>query len=133
MSSIVFEGIFALFAAIGAATLVWLIIGIFIRPNDCKGICAYTVVAARDENTDLKKVVNSLLWQRDMLPEEREIILCGNISEEMHNELLHAAWGRAKLCVLACEDVGDYLKKQMAENAAGDMDEAGSNNVGGNC
>ncbi len=133
MSSIVFEGIFALFAAIGTATLVWLVVGIFIRPENCKGIYTYTVVVARDENQNLKKVVNSLLWQRDMLPEEREIIFCGDISDKVRDELEHVAGGRAEICVLACEEVGNYLKKQMAENAAGDMDEAGSNNVGRNC
>ena len=133
MSSIVFEGIFALFAAIGAATLVWLVIGIFIQPENCKGIHVYTVVAVRDGERNLKKVVNSLLWQRDMLPEEREIILCGDISDKVKDELVHVTGSRAEISVLACEEVGNYLKKQMSENAAGDIDEDGNNNVGGNC
>ncbi len=133
MSRIVVEGVFALFAAIGAATFVWLVIGIFIRPQDCKGIYAYTVVTVRGGSECLKKVVNSLLWRQDMLPEEREIIICGDISDKVRGELEYAAGNRAKLSVLKCEEIGGYLEGQMAKNSAGDMNEAGSYNVGGDC
>ena len=133
MVSIVFEGIFALFAAVGAATLVWMIIGIFIRPESCKGIYTYTVVAATGEEENLTKVVKSLLWRQDMLPEEREIILCGTVPGEVYDELKREAKQRAELTVLEYAEIGEYLKKQIAGNAARDTNEAGSYKAGGTC
>lgn len=133
MLRVIFDGLFALFAAVGAATFIWLVIGIFIRPQDCKGVCVYTVISTYGESESLKKVVTSLLWQRDMMPDEREIIICGDISDKVRNELEYEAGHRAKISVLKCKEIGAYLERQMVKNSAEDINEAGSYNVGGNC
>ena len=92
-----------------------------------------SALAATGEEENLTKVVKSLLWRQDMLPEEREIILCGTVPGEVYDELKREARQRAELTVLEYAEIGEYLKKQIAGNAARDTNEEGSYKAGGNC
>ena len=121
------EGFFALFAAIGAVTVMWMIIGACIRPKSCEGVRAYTLVTAK--NCDVTRVLRSLFWRQDMLPEEGEVILCGDFDVKTREEAVRMGRRCAKFTVLSLSDLAGYLEKQFG--SAGDTDGKGNDTAGG--
>jgi len=114
MLNVIVEGLFALFAAVGVATVVWIVIGIFIGPDGCEGASTYTVIKAEGSDKNVEKAVKSLLWWQDMMPEEREIIVCGDIGSETRERLEFIEKQHYRLTVLDSMDLGEYLKKRMS-------------------
>ncbi len=131
MITTIIDGIFAMLAAIGTVTIVWMIIGIFVRTDKCKGVKVYTVIVGCDDN-NAYGVLDSLRWRQDMLPEEREVIVCGDVDLDKYA----CDAGRRKQCeritVLSVDRLSEYVKEQIAENSR-DKNGAGNDNPGGNC
>lgn len=131
MIATIVEGLFAMLAAVGTVTLIWMIIGVFLRPKSCKGVYAYTLIAAGREE-DVYRTLDSLLWYGDMLPEEREIIVCGDVDLDKYACDAYRRKQCESVTVLNIDTLGEYLKKQLADNSMRDTNGAGDHNPGGN-
>lgn len=129
--NVIFDGIIALFAAIGVAAVIWLALGLLIRPKECAGICACTVLATKNADANLEEAVHSLIWWRDALPDDRQIVICdcGDGNAEFAR-VMEAKYDQ--VVFMPPDQLGEYITKRLEQSSAGDVNGTGTDTAGGN-
>lgn len=130
---ILLDGMISLFAAIGVAAVIWIVVGIWIKPKSYEGICAYTVFTADKLNAKLCEAIHSMLWWQDSLPDDRKIVLCGDFDDAQIDRFMRISCRRSDFAVVAPEELCAYLREHMAKSDTEETDGSGTDKAGGKC
>ena len=131
--NIILDGMISLFAAIGIASVVWIIVGIWIKPKSCEGVRAYTVLVVDKLNPQLYGVIRSMLWWQDSLPDDRETLLCGEFDDSEMDGFMRFSKRRGDFTVIKPDELWNYLCMRISGLDTGDTYGEGTYKTGGDC
>ena len=131
MIEVIIDGIFAMLAAVGTVTLVWMVAGIAIRPKECSGVKTYIVICAEAYERNIDSVLDFLRWKENMLCDDSDIIICGDEDAKFPREKVGRF--RNRIVCMTPEEICRHLRKSIGCFSERDMNETGNFRHRGDC